>query len=108
MKNTTIVFLVCFAISQNSLAQANFQDLTAQAGLSQIGLNNGVAIGDFNNDGLDDIFATRIFGQGVLYQNLGDGTFSNITSQVGIYTSPTAQFAVWGDVNNDGWLDLLI
>jgi enediyne biosynthesis protein E4 len=108
MKDIAIISFLCLAISCGSSAQASFQDVSVQAGLTQTGLNYGVAVADFNNDGLEDVFATRSLTGGMLYQNMGDGTFTNITSQAGISTSPSAQFAVWGDVNNDGWLDLFI
>lgn len=91
-----------------SLAQPSFTDVTNSAGLSQTGLNYGVAVADFNNDGHDDVFATRYNIGGLLYKNLGNGHFMDITSMAGIATYPTAQFAVWGDVNNDGWLDLFV
>lgn len=108
MKDFAIISLLCLTISYGGIAQTSFQDVSLQAGLTQVGLNYGVAAADFNNDGFEDIFATRSLTGGMLYQNMGDGTFTNITSQAGISTSPSAQFAVWGDVNNDGWLDLFI
>ncbi len=113
MKNAFGSLLFLLLIADKMTGQVNFADVSSQTGVNQIGLNYGVAIGDFNNDGLDDIFATRMLEPGALYQNIGGvtgtgGSFDNITEQAGITTSPTAQFAVWGDVDNDGWLDLFI
>ncbi len=108
MKYATLTLVLCFATWFHVISQISFTDMTIPAGLSQVGLNYGVATADFNNDGFDDIFATRMFEQGTLHMNNGDGSFSDITVQAGIFTAPTAQFAVWGDVNNDGWLDLFL
>ncbi len=108
MKNFLLFLAFCCVTRQSAFGQVSFQDISAQAGLTQIGLNYGAAMGDFNNDDLEDIFATRLMDGGMLYQNLGNGNFANITAQSGISTLPSAQFAVWGDVNNDGWLDLFI
>jgi hypothetical protein len=59
-----------------------FTDVTAQAGLTCTGWHSGVTIGDFNNDGHEDIFITG-WPQNVLYRNNGDGTFTDITRQAG-------------------------
>src|ERR1035437_9329245 len=86
-----------------------FTDVTRQAGLWRAGWASSVAVGDFNNDGFDDLFVTY-WGQNVLYRNNGDGTFSNITEKAGLL-QPGVQ---WGsgctflDYNRDGLLDLLV
>ena len=55
-----------------------FTDVTEKAGLNAVGWANGVCVGDYNNDGFDDIFCTY-FGQNRLYRNNGDGTFTDVT-----------------------------
>lgn len=97
------VFLIPFAGTQ-----ILFSDVTQQAGLTQTGLNYGIAVSDYNNDGLEDIFASRISGGSTVFRNMGDGTFQDFTSQAGINPSPSAQVGIWGDINNDGWVDLFI
>jgi hypothetical protein len=86
-----------------------FADVTREAGLERSGWGQGVCIGDFNNDGYDDLFVTY-WGQNVLYRNNGDGTFTDVTHEAGL-SSETTQ---WGsgcaflDYDNDGYLDLFV
>jgi hypothetical protein len=86
-----------------------FSDVTAQAGLLRTGWASAVCVGDYNNDGFDDLFITY-YGQNILYRNNGDGTFTDVTRQVGLI-HPDSR---WGsgcaflDYNRDGWLDLFI
>jgi hypothetical protein len=56
-----------------------FTDVTAQAGLTRTGWASSVTVGDYNNDGFEDIFITY-YGQNILYRNNGDGTFSDVTA----------------------------
>lgn len=87
-----------------------FTDVTEKAGLKLAGWANGVCIGDYNNDGFDDIFCTY-FGQNRLYRNNGDGTFTDVTKQAGLWQIGPAR---WGagcafvDYNRDGHLDLFV
>ena len=86
-----------------------FSDVTEQAGLKRTGWASSVAVGDFDNDGFDDLFITY-WGQNVLYRNNGDGTFTDITKKAGLQTPGTR----WGsgctfiDYNRDGLLDLCV
>ena len=86
-----------------------FTDVTERAGLVHPGWACGVCVGDYNNDGFEDLFVTY-WGQNVLYRNNGDGTFTNVTKQAGLLDS--AQY--WGsgctfiDYNRDGHLDLFV
>ncbi|MBT3217354.1 MAG: hypothetical protein HOD97_07090 [Candidatus Marinimicrobia bacterium] len=70
---------------------------------------SGVAIGDYNRDGLADIFLTRQMDGGRLYQNLGGFQFEDVTEKVGM--NPAGMWstgATFADLNNDGWLDLFV
>ena len=70
---------------------------------------SGVAIGDFDNDGLADVFLTRQIDGGRLYRNLGGFQFEEVTLKVGI--NPMGMWstgATFADINNDGWLDLYV
>jgi hypothetical protein len=86
-----------------------FTDVTEQAGLRSVGWACGVCIGDYNNDGFDDIFCTN-FGQNVLYRNNGDGTFTDVTKAAGLWNDQPR----WGagctfvDYDRDGHLDLFV
>jgi hypothetical protein len=86
-----------------------FTDVTEKAGLRAVGWASGVCIGDYNNDGFEDIFCTY-FGQNRLYRNNGDGTFTDTTKAAGLWNEQPR----WGagcsflDYNRDGHLDLFI
>ncbi len=87
-----------------------FTDVTEKAGLRAAGWANGVCVGDYNNDGFDDIFCTY-FGQNRLYRNNGDGTFTDVTKEARLVESGPAR---WGagcaflDYNRDGFIDLFV
>jgi hypothetical protein len=86
----------------------HFTDVTDQAGIDIRTYGMGVAVGDFNNDGLVDIYRTSLDG-GVMLRNNGDGTFTDVTRQSG-----TEDRGGWGvsaafvDYDRDGWLDLFV
>jgi hypothetical protein len=86
-----------------------FTDVTEKAGLHAVGWACGVCIGDYNNDGFDDIYCTY-FGQNILYRNNGDGTFTDVTKASGLWNEQLR----WGagcsflDYDRDGNLDLFV
>ncbi|HTD22849.1 MAG TPA: CRTAC1 family protein [Terriglobales bacterium] len=85
-----------------------FTDVTAKAGLAVSMYGMGVAIGDYDNDGHDDIFISAL-GQSRLFHNNGNGTFTDVTTSAGL--SGIHEFstgAVWVDYDRDGKLDLLV
>ena len=61
----------------------NFTDVTAKAGLAGAGFDNGIAIGDYDNDGYKDIFVGGVHEQ-PLYHNNGNGTFTDVTAKAGL------------------------
>src|SRR5262249_47908966 len=63
-----------------------FTDVTEKSGLRRSGWAFGVTVGDYNNDGFDDLFITY-WGQNVLYRNNGDGTFTDVTAAAGLARS---------------------
>lgn len=85
-----------------------FTDITEQAGLTRTGWANGVTIGDYNNDGFEDIFITY-WGHNVLYRNNGDGTFTDVTKDAGLLGPPRfGTGCTWVDYDRDGNLDLFV
>lgn len=91
----------------------SFTDVTEKAGVQGRGFNIGVAIGDYDNDGYQDIFVTGLRGN-ILYHNNGDGTFTDVTEKARL-AQPDPQYATlwavggaWLDYNRDGWLDLFV
>jgi len=83
--------------------------VTQSAGLFRSGYFYGVTIGDYNNDGFEDIFVTG-WEQNTLYRNNGDGTFSDVTKQAGLL-SPQPRFGsgcAFLDYDRDGKLDLFV
>jgi len=86
-----------------------FTDVTVKAGLVDIGWAQGVCVGDYNNDGFEDLFLTY-YGQNRLYRNNGDGTFTNVTEKAGLL-HPKTRFSsgcTFVDYNRDGLLDLFV
>ena len=85
-----------------------FSDVTQKAGLAVEMYGMGVTIGDFDNDGFDDIFITTL-GQNHLFHNNGNGTFTDVTKQAGLWgPNEFSTSAAWVDYDRDGKLDLLV
>ncbi len=86
-----------------------FKDVTIQAGLASSGWASAVCVGDYNNDGFEDLFVTY-YGQNRLYRNNGNGSFTDVTKQAGLVNDPGR----WGsgctfvDLNRNGHLDLFV
>src|SRR5256712_8346253 len=86
-----------------------FTDGTEKAGVGGEGhYGQGVAVGDFDNDGYPDLYVTG-YGRAILYHNNGDGTFTDITAKAGVADEGGwSTSAGWFDYDKDGWLDLIV
>ena len=84
-----------------------FTDVTSQAGLAVEMYGVGVTVGDFDNDGNDDIYITCL-GANHLFRNLGNGKFQDVTAKAGVADPGFSTSAVWFDYDNDGKLDLFV
>ncbi|MBP6822369.1 MAG: VCBS repeat-containing protein, partial [Acidobacteria bacterium] len=86
-----------------------FTDVTAAAGLAKPMYGMGAAIGDFDNDGLDDIYVTAL-GENKLFRNAGNGKFMDVTAKMGVGGAATdfSTSAAWFDFDKDGRLDLFV
>jgi len=84
-----------------------FVDVTEKAGVGHIGYGMGVAVGDYDNDGFQDLYLTN-FGHNVLYHNNGDGTFTDVTARAGVDDPRWSASAAWVDYDRDGRLDLFV
>src|SRR5580693_3091800 len=79
-------------------SDATFEDVTDKAGLAGVGYGMGVAAGDFDNDGNEDLYVTA-YGGNKLYRNNGDGTFSDVTAKAGVGGSGWSTSAAWVDLD---------
>jgi enediyne biosynthesis protein E4 len=86
-----------------------FTDVTEKAGIGRTGWQTGVCVGDFDNDGWDDLFL-NFWGHNILFKNNGDGTFTDVTKKAGLWKDEVR----WGsgctflDYDRDGFLDLFV
>jgi enediyne biosynthesis protein E4 len=86
-----------------------FTDVTAKAGLTSTGWASAVTVGDYDNDGFEDLFITR-YGHNILYHNNGDGTFTEVTDRAKL-SHPSVRYGsgcAWVDYDRDGHLDLFV
>jgi len=86
-----------------------FTDVTEKAGIGGEGhYGQGVAVGDYDNDGYPDIYVTG-YGRAILYHNNGNGTFTDVTAKAGVADEGGwSTSAGWFDYDKDGWLDLVV
>jgi hypothetical protein len=88
-------------------ADFKFSDITQSAGLSRKGWGMGVAVADYDNDGLPDIYVTG-YGGNALYRNLGNCKFEDVTEKAGVAAGGFSTGAAWGDYDRDGHVDLFV
>lgn len=107
MKVFFTILVISIALFSNA---QTFTDVSTSAGLQLKSGSEGIAVGDFNNDGYDDFYVTMTTSKNQLYQNNGDGTFTEVGESLGVALGEDidSRASVWGDVNNDGWLDLYV
>jgi enediyne biosynthesis protein E4 len=84
-----------------------FEDVTETAGLAGAGYDMGVAVGDYDNDGYEDLYVTG-YGGNHLYHNNGHGKFADVTEASGTGGGGWSTSAAWVDLDNDGRLDLVV
>jgi hypothetical protein len=84
-----------------------FSDASERSGLEHTGWGMGVCVGDYDNDGFDDLYVTY-YGGNVLYHNNGDGTFTDVTAKAGVRGGGWGMGCAFGDYDRDGYLDLYV
>jgi hypothetical protein len=104
-------FFTPLAPLRNALYRNNhngtFTDVTDKAGVAGGKFGMGVAAGDYDGDGWQDLFVTN-YGSNILYRNNGNGTFSDVTEKAGVAGAGWSTCAVWFDYNSDNRLDLFV
>jgi len=88
-------------------SDGTFEDVTEKSGMQGVGYGMGVAVGDYDNDGLEDLFVTG-YGGNHLYHNNGNGTFTDVTEKAGVAGGGWSASAAWVDLDGDGLLDLVV
>jgi hypothetical protein len=96
-----------YAALYHNNKDGTFTDVTRQVGLATEMYGMGCAVGDFDNDGFDDVYITAV-GSNHLFRNLGNGKLMDVTARAGVSDPGFSTSAIWVDYDNDGKLDLLI
>ena len=106
------IYLGTYGSAANSLLRndgSTLTDVTASAGVEYGGSTTGVTVGDWNNDGLPDLYLANYSAPGcILFENQGDGTFTDVTASAGVTGHTDTRTAAFTDYNNDGWADIFV
>lgn len=107
------IYLGTYGTAPNVLLRNNgngtFSDVTASAGVEWGGGTSGIAVGDYDNNGWPDIYLGNTSAPGCkLFSNLGNGTFTDVTSAAGVTGYADTRTVSFVDYNNDGWLDIFV
>lgn len=102
------LFVCAFLLPTLTISQITFTDIADAAGIGEVGYNYGVSIIDYDKDGWEDIYITRRQGPNRLWRNMGNETFTEVAAAAGVDYGGDAKLAVWGDINNDGHIDLFL
>jgi hypothetical protein len=93
--------------ADSTIQDIKFTDITKSAGLTRKGWGMGVAVADYDNDGLQDIYVTG-YGGNALYHNLGNCKFEDVTDKAGVGAGGFSTGAAWADYDRDGRVDLFV
>jgi hypothetical protein len=99
--------MITLSHQDSDSGQIHFNDVTQSAGLTTRGWGNAIAVGDYDNDGLPDLYVTG-YGHNVLYHNLGGCKFEDVTERAGLKVDGFSTGAAWADYDRDGYLDLFV
>jgi hypothetical protein len=110
--NLNKIFILSLAVLSSSFAslqaQISYKDVSNQAGVKGGGENIGVAFGDYDNDGDEDLYVSVRDGRNKLFQNIDGSNFINVAELAGVDHEGSSRTSIWLDVNNDGLLDLYV
>ncbi len=108
--NTTVHLSCALFLLLPTLVQGQenlFEDISEASGINLQGLHHATAIGDYDRDGLQDIYLGTKLSSNRLFRNLGNMEFQEVSAAAGVDDSGNTQAGIWGDFNNDGYLDLV-
>ena len=104
-----VLLLISFPLFLTpSTGQEIYRDFSLSSGINHTGPNLGLAIADYDGDGDEDVYISREKAPNLLYQNLGNQTFEEVSQEAGVADPGTSHCSVWGDFDNDGLPDLYV